>query len=227
MDGGAASLASFQSDPSPLMDRFRTILSYAKYRNAKISIIKSILKKKQDHALPSEIPHDLILEAKVRFGKEKKFDSSIRSVPCPIVSAIPDETRPNQILQFEKGRPLAGAEVVDDTCHNQILQVEKGSMLDAAEIVGLQTISGSADESCQNQILHVKKALGRTLSNAEITGLHLHMTDGKGFELTNPKALLHKDGADPKREETWSSLFFKPSGACKGVKTSSTAIKGS
>ncbi|KAJ8622057.1 hypothetical protein MRB53_030586 [Persea americana] len=53
--------------------QIRTMFTYADDRSARVSLIQSIMKKHQEYALPSDLPKDLILEAKVRIGK--KFDS--------------------------------------------------------------------------------------------------------------------------------------------------------
>lgn len=54
-------------------------MDYAEDRNAKISLIKAILKKNQDYAIPKDTPRDLILEAKVRLGMENKTRSAAES----------------------------------------------------------------------------------------------------------------------------------------------------
>ena len=46
------------------------MLDYAEDRDAKISIIQSILKKNHGAALPKDLPRDLVLEAKVHLGKD-------------------------------------------------------------------------------------------------------------------------------------------------------------
>lgn len=74
MDGGMTSIKPDRpSSSSPsLMDQIWLMLSYAEDRSAKVSFLKSIIRKNQEDAIPSDVLHDLILEAKIRIGNEKK-----------------------------------------------------------------------------------------------------------------------------------------------------------
>lgn len=193
-------MASIPSDPSPLMNQVRTMLSYAEDRNAKISIIKSILKKKQDHALPSYLPRDLILEAKVRFGNEKKSDT-FRSVPSPIddasgaadssfrfpaIAASDAENCQNQILM--------GNEKKSDPFRSVSRPTSDASAADSSfRSASGPSIEASAAEIRQNQTLNVEKDLGRILSDEEIVGLKVSDV----IDPSNTKILLIKDGSDP------------------------------
>ena len=116
MDGGAASI---QSDPSPssLMDNIRSMLLYTDDRNAQISIIKSVLKRNQEHAIPLDLPRYLTIEAKVRLGKEKMSASSNRVAP----NTADEESRKTQLVQVE----TADGSIPDaNSLNNKVLQVE-------------------------------------------------------------------------------------------------------
>lgn len=77
------------------------LLSYAEDRNAKVSFLKSIIRNNQESSIPSEVPRDLILKAKIRIGDDKKASAhraaSIQSLDC----SPSDEDRREQILQVE------------------------------------------------------------------------------------------------------------------------------
>ncbi|XXG79945.1 hypothetical protein AAC387_Pa09g0908 [Persea americana] len=116
MDGGAASI---QSDPSPssLMDNIRSTLLYTDDRNAQISIIRSVLRRNQEHAIPLDLPRYLTIEAKVRLGKEKMSASSNRVVP----NTADEESRKTQLVQVE----TADGSIPDaDSLNSKVLQVE-------------------------------------------------------------------------------------------------------
>ncbi|XXG47449.1 hypothetical protein AAC387_Pa02g2095 [Persea americana] len=90
MDGGSASILSdhppISSSPLSLTDQIRVLLSYAEDRIAKVSILKSMIRKKLEQFIPTEISRDLILEAKIRIGDDKKAAAtcvaSIASLEC-------------------------------------------------------------------------------------------------------------------------------------------------
>ena len=119
MDGGSASILSdrppISSSPLSLTDQIRVLLSYAEDRSAKVSILKSIIRKKQEGFIPTEISRDLILEAKIRIGDDKKAAAtrvaSIASLEC---SPSHEECR-QQILHVENniGRLLADDEFAE------------------------------------------------------------------------------------------------------------------
>lgn len=67
------------------------MMSYVDDRDSQVSLLKSIIKKKQEDAIPAEIPRDLILEAKVRIGEENKVPKE-----PPSAAGI------NQILHVER-----------------------------------------------------------------------------------------------------------------------------
>ena len=54
--------------------------------------------KKQEDAILSDVPRDLILEAKIRIGDDKKAAASILALEC----SPADEERRSQILHVEK-----------------------------------------------------------------------------------------------------------------------------
>ena len=72
---------SNQSVPSPLVEQVHTMLSYAEDRNAKVSIIKTILKKQQDHALLPDLPRDLIQSKGAIRGMKRNL--ILQSELCP------------------------------------------------------------------------------------------------------------------------------------------------
>lgn len=65
MDRGMASNPSGHQDASSLMERLRVLMTYAEDRNAKVSFLQSIITKNQEEVIPSYVPRDLILEAKI------------------------------------------------------------------------------------------------------------------------------------------------------------------
>lgn len=160
------------------------MLSYAEDRNTKISIIKAILKKKQEHALPLDLPRDLILEAKVRLGNEKKSDSSSKSGHSASIEGVDHGSGKDQILQVEK---------------------ELGMILSDHEI-GALAFNGSgvtvSDPSLPKP-LHCQAGAGHSFTGS----------GEKGFDPSIPNQLQVKDAAShPHRAETWSSLFSSQAG---------------
>ena len=116
MDGGSASILydrPHPNSPSSLTDQIRVLFSYADDRSAQVSFLKSILKKQQKGFIPPEIPRDLILEAKIRIGNDKKASAnrfaSILSIEC---SPSNEDCR-QQILHGENsiGRMLSADEL--------------------------------------------------------------------------------------------------------------------
>lgn len=106
MDGGSASIPLEIRPPLPslsLMEQIRVVLSYAEDRHAKVSFIKTIIKRKQEDAIPPDTPRDLIIEAKIRLGQETR-------------ERIPDDNRKSHILQVknEKGMMLSDEELAAD-----------------------------------------------------------------------------------------------------------------
>lgn len=122
MDGGSASIPSDRSlplpspsPPSSLTDQIRLMLSYVEDRNAKISFLKTLLRKKQEGFIPPEVPRDLILEAKIRIGDEKKASANRAAAIQSLVCSPSDEDRRTQILQVENniGRLLSDDELAE------------------------------------------------------------------------------------------------------------------
>ena len=72
------------------------MFSYADDRSAKVSLIRSILKKNQEYALPSDLPKDLILEAKVR--SDKRFALNLQG---PSIDQIPSKPAIHAPLQTD------------------------------------------------------------------------------------------------------------------------------
>lgn len=124
MYGGAASTPSDCQDVSSLMEQIQVLMTYAEDRNAKVSFLQSIIRKKQEDAIPSDVPRDLILEAKICIGDERKAFAHCEDLLPPMERLSEDERR-HQLLRVETKK---GSE---DERRHHLLQVEKqmGSIL--------------------------------------------------------------------------------------------------
>ncbi|XXG82762.1 hypothetical protein AAC387_Pa10g0654 [Persea americana] len=94
-------------DPN-IHTQIRLMLDYAEDRDAKISIIQTILRKHHEAALLSDLPRDLVLEAIVRLGndsgqRKQTFGPSKGLAPISSSSAFSNQNdNPSQILGKER-----------------------------------------------------------------------------------------------------------------------------
>lgn len=83
------------------MENLRVWLTSTEDRDSKVTFLKSVIRKNQEESIPPEVPRDLILEAKIRLGDERKASAHrVGLVPSMAPLAVDDRAR--QIMPVEK-----------------------------------------------------------------------------------------------------------------------------
>ncbi|KAJ8622033.1 hypothetical protein MRB53_030562 [Persea americana] len=139
----------------PLKNQIRLMLSYAEDRPAKISLIRPILKRNQEHALPADFSKDLILEAKVRSGKRFallqppiiQIPSTVR-VPLPTKDFVAKEiSNENQGTNRKRAALKASGRSLSEDQGKDPNRAASGSSLSDDESDGLGKQSEQLDSS--------------------------------------------------------------------------------
>lgn len=144
--GGGPSPPTPSNPCEQLKNQIRLMFAYTKDRYARLSIIQSILKKNQEHALPPKLSKDLILEAKVRAGKQVG-----RPKQSPLATWNPFIVPPSS--DHEKLFAGDHANSSTNTLRTTTLRVEKeyGQILSDEEMVGLEKqVAGDNETSFGN-----------------------------------------------------------------------------
>ncbi|KAJ8622056.1 hypothetical protein MRB53_030585 [Persea americana] len=197
MARGASANPPTSGPDEQLKNQIRVLFSYAEDRSARVSLIQSVLKKNQEHALPSDLPKDLILESKVRAGKKFEF-------PKQSASAAP-------IHLFEGSDPIRQG--------NPYGALSDFSNVLRSETLRMERVSGRplSDDEIQSMEPRVSEPTGKSLplqNDKMLINDPDHINHGdwtvvKDGKASSPKVQLDRPASPMKNESDSATLMGK------------------